>query len=447
MDNDIDIEKQELNKNSSVEENNRATVANTSIKERQEEDHDGKLNLNAYSFYPTTIPPFVLDSEYQQVNSNANVDVDWDNFAQNIGNNISYSYDQRVNINKDRRNSINSIITSTDVYSEDERNKIRNEVLNDLDSAWGGAERLEAIFNLPIDSNYRFKSQKDKKDWLNYINKVKQFYYNDKNPKEHNKNMSLSSLSSMTSSSGSTRIAPPHLAKKKIREPPEELRKGSGRHRGGGGGTQLHMDWLEELNKDREHWRKLRQKKLQKWKPPLFRLLIDNQYLPLAFRVMIGIFCIISLGLAVRIFQNSDSNIAQIEKKSIPQQPSTIMAICVNSIAIAYTIYIAHDEFSGKPLGLRNPLSKLKLILLDLLFIIFASANLALAFNTRFDKEWVCTNRFNEDDNSFPKISYICRKQKALSSFLFILLFMWVSIFTVSIFRVVEKVSSSSSRD
>ena len=53
------------------------------------------------------------------------------------------------------------------------------------------------------------------------------------------------------------------------------------------------------------------------------------------------------------------------------QQPSTIMALVVQSCALVYVIYIAYDEYTGKPLGLREPMSKMRLILLDLLFIIF----------------------------------------------------------------------------
>lgn len=121
------------------------------------------------------------------------------------------------------------------------------------------------------------------------------------------------------------------------------------------------------------------------------------------------------------------------------------MAICVNSIAVLYLVYIGYDEFSGKPLGLRNPLSKLRLILLDLLFIIFSSANLSLTFNTLYDSQWVCTTE-EASNRQLPRIDYICRKQRALAAFLFMVLFMWVTTFTISIVRVVEKVSSSSPR-
>ena len=115
------------------------------------------------------------------------------------------------------------------------------------------------------------------------------------------------------------------------------------------------------------------------------------------------------------------------------------MAICVQSIAMVYLIYITWDEFNAKPLGIRNPLAKIRLILLDLLFIIFSSANLSLSFNTLYDGRWVCQI---DEYSMYPKVESICDKQRALAAFLFLVLVMWVSTFTVSILRVIEKVSS-----
>lgn len=282
----------------------------------------------------------------------------------------------------------------------------------DWDSEWGGKQRLDALFNYSLGKEYRFNNVQDRKEWNEYIEKVKQAYYG---------NAPLPSSSSTSSSEAS-----------------------HGSFRG------LNKSWIEDLNRERERWRQLKQRKLRKWRPQASQIMIDSQYLPLAFRIMIVALSALSLGMAVRIFMNSSNQIRELGGLSIPQQPSTIMAICVNTIAIVYTIYIGLDEFWGKPLGLRNPLTKLKLILLDLLFIIFSSANLALAFHTRYDRDWVCTQEANSyqllRDNTdaylqYPEVPYICRKQKALASFLFVLLFMWVTTFTVSIVRVVDKVN------
>lgn len=178
------------------------------------------------------------------------------------------------------------------------------------------------------------------------------------------------------------------------------------------------------------------------------QLIMDNQYFVLALRICSGILSIIALGLAVRIFVDS-RDIIHRSSSDVGQQPSAIMAICVNSIAVVYIIYIAHDEFSGKPLGLRNPYGKLRLILLDLLFVIFCSANLALAFNTLFDKSWVCTAEGRSDSTSdgLLNINGICEKQKALSAFLFMMLVMWVITFSISIVRVIQKMTTPSPTD
>lgn len=395
-------------------------------------------HLNAYSFYPNTVPPFALDEQFKKAKTinrhvsdadsmlykpndiSTSQDNHWGNFASNIGSNVAYTDDQRINLKSSlalsRTNTRNSNVTestNSSTLNEHEKYMIRKEILHDLSDDWAGEERLKAIYNLPMDSDFKFKTQKDRKEWANYVSRAKEVYYGK------------------------------GFVKRKGTEQDNGLRTSNDIY----SNRSHRIDWLEEFNRDKERWHKLKQKKMRKWMPKMNRLLIENQYLPLAFRIMIVVLSLASLALAVRIFQNSDARIEKIDA-TVSQQPSTVMAICVNSIAIFYTIYIALDEFSGKPLGLRNPLSKLRLILLDLLFIIFSSANLALAFNTRYDKEWVCTSNYMDDGlYKYPRISYICRKQKALSSFLFVLLFMWVIIFIISIIRVVEKVSSNLSAD
>lgn len=405
---------------------------------------DGKQRncLNTYAIYPTTVPPFVLDAQIQKLKVKHNAtgskdiisdennrfnlkdpflvtyDGKWGKFASNVGSNVAYPHYQRASLPLNS-SSTDSSLSGTEKRGEEEsfdglqieRDKVKREILTDLGSDWGGGKRLEELFNTPVMGKYEFKNNEDREEWFDYISKAKQFYYG----RGLNQKQDSEGRGAFIGEASSAR-------------------------------TYNHPDWLEEWNKDKLRWKKLKQRKLRQWRPALTHLLVDNQYLPLGLRITIGVLCIISLGLAVRIFQNSASDVAAINE-SVPQQPSTIMALCVNTIAVVYIIYIAQDEFSGKPLGLRNPFGKLRLILLDLLFIIFCSANLALAFNTLYDKQWVCTDDGRSSDNKYPKISYICRKQRALSSFLFVMLFMWVTTFTVSIVRVVEKVSSPSPRD
>lgn len=182
--------------------------------------------------------------------------------------------------------------------------------------------------------------------------------------------------------------------------------------------------------------------------PMLNRFFVHNPLVPLFLRILIIIFSVLALALACSIFVFSRR---RYDDTKIEQQPSTIMAIVVQCCAIAYVIYIAYDEYSGKPLGLRNPLGKMKLIMLDLLFIIFSAANLSLTFNTLYDDEWVCqadsTPAPQRTGFLYPTVHSICRRQRALASFLFLVLCLWLLTFTISIIRVVDRVSVASPRN
>lgn len=179
--------------------------------------------------------------------------------------------------------------------------------------------------------------------------------------------------------------------------------------------------------------------------PFLKRIFVINPLVPLLLRICIIFFSACALGLACTIFQYSNN---RYDGSKIEQQPSTIMAIVVQCFAIVYVAYIAYDEYSGKPLGLRDPLGKMKLIMLDLLFIIFSSANLSLTFNTLYDDEWVCQNDIDLpiDDRS-PTVTSICRRQRGLAAFLFLVLNLWLLTFTISIIRVVDRVSVAGQRN
>ncbi|RQM07869.1 hypothetical protein DH86_00000768 [Scytalidium sp. 3C] len=111
-----------------------------------------------------------------------------------------------------------------------------------------------------------------------------------------------------------------------------------------------------------------------------------------------------------------------------------MMAIVVDVVAIPYILYITWDEYTGKPLGLRSPKAKIRLVLLDLFFIIFESANLALAFGALTDKDGTCT----ASGSGYNAV--ICGRVESLCGILMVALLAWSSTFTVSIFRLVERV-------
>jgi hypothetical protein len=143
---------------------------------------------------------------------------------------------------------------------------------------------------------------------------------------------------------------------------------------------------------------------------------------PLIFRIIVLTTSTIALGLSSSVDHLSN-------KYSYPQTPSTTMAIVVDVVAIPYILYITWDEYTGKPLGLRSPKAKIRLVLLDLFFIIFESANLALAFAALTDDNGSCQS----GNNGYNYI--ICNRVKALCGILMIALIAWSMTFAVSIFR------------
>lgn len=112
-----------------------------------------------------------------------------------------------------------------------------------------------------------------------------------------------------------------------------------------------------------------------------------------------------------------------------------MMAIIVDAIAIPYILIITYDEYFSKPLGLRPPAAKLRLVLLDLAFIIFESANLALAFESMAGVDGSC--------DALPQghQKAACSTSKSLVAVLLFALIAWLFTFTISIFRLVERIN------
>ena len=112
-----------------------------------------------------------------------------------------------------------------------------------------------------------------------------------------------------------------------------------------------------------------------------------------------------------------------------------MMAVIVDAVAIPYILIITHDEYFSKPLGLRPPAAKLRLVLLDLAFIIFESANLALAFESMAGVDGSC------DAQPQGRQKAACSKSKSLVAVLLFALIAWLFTFTISMFRLVERIN------
>ncbi|KAL8744566.1 MAG: hypothetical protein Q9190_003201 [Brigantiaea leucoxantha] len=201
-------------------------------------------------------------------------------------------------------------------------------------------------------------------------------------------------------------------------------------------GPDYSKPWLAEAeDRDVENARGFRAKRKVWWKRAQ-HVLIRKPLIPLILRSIVWIFSMAALCLAASIHHMTD-NVA-----GIGNVASTEMAIIVDVIALMYLLYITYDEYTGKPLGLRPARAKMRLIFLDLFFIVFDSANLSLAFEA-VRASGVCSPLLlNEHDqrsrNPLPKI---CGRQKSLASVLLIALISWLLTFTISVLRLVERVT------
>jgi hypothetical protein len=167
-------------------------------------------------------------------------------------------------------------------------------------------------------------------------------------------------------------------------------------------------------------------------------ILMNHPMVPLGVRMIVLAFSVLALALAGAIFHKSDN-------QSCKNNSSTWMAILVDVVAIVYTIYITYDEYTSKPLGLRSHNAKMRLIFLDLAFIVFDSANLSLAFQALTDEQWACRKGHNSVGNlqlqNCAYSSEICVRQKVLTATLLVALVAWLGTFTISTLRYMTSIS------
>ena len=148
------------------------------------------------------------------------------------------------------------------------------------------------------------------------------------------------------------------------------------------------------------------------------RTLLRNPVIPLIFRLLVMVFSAIALGLGANITKNLGVYYPKCSKTS------PLMAIGVDAVAIVYLVMITYDEYRGQPLGLRSAKTKVRLIMFDLFFIVFDSANLSLAFEGLGPFSSTCS--VNQD---------VTDKQIALASVLLVALLAWLITFAISILR------------
>ncbi|MCJ1237210.1 hypothetical protein MMC14_005195 [Varicellaria rhodocarpa] len=198
-------------------------------------------------------------------------------------------------------------------------------------------------------------------------------------------------------------------------------------------GTDYSQPWRVALLRDEQDARTggfSTSTKRKVWWKKSQRIVLRSPIIPLVVRTIVWVFSLIALVLGCSIYRHvkSEDTVLANEETSLNQGTSPLMAIIVDAFALVYLVYITYDEYTGKPLGLRSAKAKLRLIFLDLFFIIFDSANLSLAF------EALSIHSQAES----PGLGKLPSQQEALASVLLIALIAWMMTFSVSVLRYIK---------
>ncbi|KAI1426909.1 hypothetical protein F5Y12DRAFT_740454 [Xylaria sp. FL1777] len=174
------------------------------------------------------------------------------------------------------------------------------------------------------------------------------------------------------------------------------------------------------------------------WFMRLGNFVLRHPIAPLMFRLIVLISTISALALATVIYRREkDPDIASGSSQTETSQ--AIVAIIIDSIAIPYILYMTWDEYTGKPLGLRAPAQKVSLTLLDLVFIVLKSASTALAFEALVYHSGAGMAQMAKDGVEEWQSLDLARGLAALT---LVGLIAWILNFTISVFRLAEKLGA-----
>ncbi|KAI2602835.1 hypothetical protein GGR54DRAFT_464828 [Hypoxylon sp. NC1633] len=155
---------------------------------------------------------------------------------------------------------------------------------------------------------------------------------------------------------------------------------------------------------------------------------------PLIFRLIVLITTISALALASNIFQREDDPTTL--NDNTPETSQALVAIVIDVVAIPYILYMIWDEYTGKPLGLRVAAQKVSLTLLDLIFIVLKSASTALAFEALV---YHSGDGLSTDASQAVTEKAALHLARGLAALTLVGLIAWILNFTISVFRLAEK--------
>lgn len=171
------------------------------------------------------------------------------------------------------------------------------------------------------------------------------------------------------------------------------------------------------------------------WFMRLGNFVLRHPIAPLIFRLTVLISTISALALATVIYRRERApDIAT--NSSGTETSQAIVAIIIDSVAIPYILYMTWDEYTGKPLGLRNPAQKVSLTLLDLIFIVLKSASTALAFEALV---YHSGQRMASSPMAGAEALQSLDLARGLAALTLVGLIAWILNFTISVFRLAEK--------
>ncbi|KAL8858765.1 MAG: hypothetical protein Q9178_004682 [Gyalolechia marmorata] len=102
--------------------------------------------------------------------------------------------------------------------------------------------------------------------------------------------------------------------------------------------------------------------------------ILRKWYIPTLLRLVQWAFSMVALVVAIDILKHHANPLTGIE------ETSAMMAVVIDGAALIYLIVVHFFELTSKPMGIRPAMAIVSVLLLDLVFIVFGSSNLGLAF-------------------------------------------------------------------
>ncbi len=147
--------------------------------------------------------------------------------------------------------------------------------------------------------------------------------------------------------------------------------------------------------------------------------------MPLLLRLAMWVLSLVALALGVDLLRRPRS------EREPRLHRAAVLTVIVSGTAAVFLLFITYDEYSSKPLGLRAPSVKLRLLLLDLVFVVAMTANMTQSAHNFWARAYVAAAKPLRER----------RQQVALITILAVTLAVWLVTFVITAFRLVARVA------